>query len=222
MVNVLLESYKIDEPYLYDELKRYIKAEHRVAIVAFSFRDSQVKSLEDWNDFYSPEYGLYYESIVGALLSYGILEENISFINYYADTKETAAEKVKKADVVYFLGGLPDKMMERIKEFELYGILLEHKGVIMGYSAGALIQLSEYHLSPDKDYPNFVYCEGLPYLNDFYLEVHYAGEQVQNESIARVLRERNKTVYATLLHSGTVLVDNGRIKLLGDVKAFEK
>ena len=50
---------------------------------------------------------------------------------------------------------------------------MEHDGVMMGYSAGAVIQLAEYHLSPDDVYPEFEYYEGLPCLNDFYMEVHY-------------------------------------------------
>lgn len=32
--------------------------------------------------------------------------------------------------------------------------------------------------------------------------------------------ERGKTVYATAFKSGAILVDNGNIKLLGDVKVF--
>ena len=50
----------------------------------------------------------------------------------------------------------------------------------------------KYHLSPDDDYPEFKYYEGLPYLNDFYLEVHYEGTSEQDESIQRVLAERGK------------------------------
>ena len=83
-------------------------------------------------------------------------------------------------------------MMDRIKEFDLYDILMQHDGILMGYSAGAVIQLAEYHLSPDDDYPEFKYYEGLPYLNDFYMEVHYEGTAVQDESIQRVLAERGK------------------------------
>ena len=78
----------------------------------------------------------------------------------------------------------------------------------------------KYHLSPDDDYPEFKYYEGLPYLNDFYLEVHYEGTSEQDESIQRVLAERGKTVYATAVRSGAILVDNGNLKLLGDVKVF--
>ena len=91
----------------------------------------------------------------------------------------------------------------------------------MGYSAGAVIQLSEYHLSPDDDYPEFKFYNGIPYLKDFYLEVHYEGTEAQQDSIKRVIEERNKTVYATAVRAGGILVDNGKIKLLGDVRVFD-
>lgn len=220
MINILLEGYDIDAPWLYDELKNYIKPNYSVAVVAFSFRDSRVKSLSDWNVLYSKENGRFYDGIVGGFMSYGIAEDNIRFINYFTDTKEAAKQKIKEADIVYFLGGLPDRMMDRIKEFDLWDVLMQHNGIIMGYSAGAVIQLAEYHLQPDEDYSEFGYYEGLPYLDDFYMEVHYEGTAVQDESIKRVLFERGKTVYATAFRSGAILVDNGNIKLIGDIKVF--
>lgn len=220
MINILLEGYEINAPWLYDDLKKYIIPNHSVAVVAFSFRDGEVKSMSDWNDLYSKEKGMYYNGIVSGFTAYGISENNISFINYFNDTKETAAQKIRQADIVYFLGGSPDRMMDRIKEFDLVGVLKEYNGIVMGYSAGAVIQLSEYHLSPDKNYPKFKYYKGLSYLDDFYLEVHYRNTEVQNEAIKRVLAERNKTVYATSFMNGAIIVDNGDIKLLGDVKTF--
>ena len=111
-------------------------------------------------------------------------------------------------------------MFERIKEFDLYAPLMRHEGIVMGYSAGAVIQLSEYHLSPDEDYPEFRYYKGLPYLNDFYLEVHYEGTDIQNASIQRVITERGKPVYATALGAGAIIVDNRDIKLIGNVQAY--
>jgi len=220
MINILLEGYDIDAPWLYNELKKYIQPNHSVVVVAFSFRENRVKNLSDWNALYDKKLGKFYNGIVDGFTSYGILEDNIVFINYFTDTKETAAQKIKNADIVYFLGGMPDRMMDRIKEFNLYDTLMQHKGIVMGYSAGAVIQLAEYHLSPDDDYPEFNYYEGLPYLQNFYMEVHYEGTSIQNEAIQRVLAERGKTVYATTIHTGAILVDNGDIKLLGDVKVY--
>lgn len=221
MINILLEEFDIDAPYLYDELKNYIKPNHSVVVVAFSFRGNSVKSLSDWNVLYGKKNGKYYDGIVGGLTAYGIPENNITFINYFTDTKESAAQKIKMADIIYFPGGAPEMMMYRIKEFDLYNILMQHEGIIMGYSAGAVIQLSEYHLSPDDNYSEFNYYKGLSYLSDFYMEVHYEGTTVQDKAIQRVLTDRKKTVYATVSRSGAILVVNGNIKLLGDVKVFE-
>ncbi len=221
MINILLEGYDITAPWLYDELKKYIMPNHSVAVVAFSFRDSKVQSLSDWNSLYSKEIGKLYNGIVGGLTAFGISEESITFVNYFSDTKESAAQKIKQSDIVYFLGGLPDRMMDRIEEFDLIGALKDYNGIVMGYSAGSVIQLAEYHLSPDDDYPEFGYYKGIPLLDDFYLEVHYENTETQNNSIRRVLSERGKTVYATSLMSGAIIVDNGNIKLLGDVKTFK-
>lgn len=222
MINILLEGYDMDAPWLYEELKNYLKPNHSVAVVAFSFRDNRVKSLSDWNALYSKENGIYYNGIVGGFTAYGLSEENISFINYFTDSKESARRKVEEADIIYFLGGLPDRMLDRIKDFDLYDVLMKHDGIVIGYSAGAVIQLAEYHLSPDDDYPEFAYYEGLPYLNGFYVEVHYENTEVQNKSIQKVLEERGKPVYATALRAGAILVDNGNVKRLGDVKVFSK
>ena len=89
----------------------------------------------------------------------------------------------------------------------------------MGYSAGALIQLGEYHLSPDKDYPEFGYYEGLGYLDGFYAEVHYGGTEIQHQSIRRVLMERNKPVYG-LTDDSAIIVSDGRIEPVGPVQIF--
>lgn len=222
MINILLEGYDIGAIWLYDELKKYIKPTHSVAVVALSFRESRVKSITDWDLLYGKENGRFYTGITSGFRAYGIPENNITFVNYFADTKESAAKKIEQADIVYFPGGLPDRMMDRIREFDLYDPLMKHDGIVMGYSAGAVIQLSEYHLSPDEDYPKFQYYNGLPYLNDFYVEVHYEDTDIQNESIRRVTAERGRTVYAIALQAGAILVDNGSIKLIGNVRTYSE
>jgi len=221
MVNILLDYSDINSPWLFDTLKNYIKPYHKVAIIAFSFRDERVKNLMDWNTLYGKNGSKYYGGLVDTLMAYGIDEDNIKFLNYFSDTKETAAETIKSADILYFLGGLPDKMYERLQEFDLLDVIMAHEGIVMGYSAGAVIQLAEYHLSPDEDYPTFGYYEGLPMLRDFYVEVHYENTDVQNAAIASVLKEKKKTVYAFSLGKGAMIVERGEIHLLGDVKTFK-
>ena len=179
MVNILLDYYDINNPWLFDTLKNYIKPQYKVAIIAFSFRDNRVKNLMDWNALYGKNGGKYYGGLVNALMTYGIDEDNIEFLNYFVDNKETAARKIRSADILYFLGGLPDRMYERLREFDLVDIIMKHDGITMGYSAGAVIQLTEYHLSPDDDYPVFDYYKGLSLLRDFYVEVHYENHEAK-------------------------------------------
>ena len=220
MVNVLLESYNLTDPFLYDALKPYIKPHHQVAIVAFSFLPSQATTLEQWLTMYGREEGMFYHWLVDPLMEYGIPEENITVVNYFADSKELAREKVENADILYFTGGLPDAMMDRLAEFELLDVLQSFDGLVLGCSAGAMIQLREYHITPDWDYPEFGYYNGLPWLQDFYVEVHYEGTDLQKECIHRVLRERGKPVYATFHDRGALMIENGKITRLGETELF--
>lgn len=218
MVNILLEGFDIDAPWLMDELKRHILPRHRAVIVALSFRDDRLRCAADWDALYGRGCGRYYDGIVKSLMAYGLSEDSISFINYFTDTHESAVRKIEQADIVYFTGGLPDRMLERIDEMGLRGALMGPHSVIMGYSAGAVIQLREYHLSPDDDYPEFSYYPGLGYLDGFYHEVHYVGAPEQDEAIRRVLAERGAPVYATAEGAGAIVVEDGEVRLIGDVR----
>ena len=192
MINILLDVLDFSADFLYQELKRYIHPSDKVVILAFSYRDREVHNLRDWKMLYGENGGRYYESMVSPFLRYGIPEDHIEWINYYTDAKSKAAEQIRNADILYLPGGMPDRMMERINDFNLRDAILQFQGVVMGYSAGALIQLQEYHLSPDQDYPKFTYFKWLPILKDFYLEVHYEDSTVQNEAIQRVLEQTQK------------------------------
>lgn len=219
MVNILFDCPNLDD--FKEELREYFSEDSRVAIVAFSFYDDYVYDAASWEKVYGRGLGNCYFETVDALSAFGVSKENITFINYFTDTHESARDKIKNANVVYFTGGLPDRMMDRIKEFNLLDTLREFDGIAVGYSAGAVIQLAEYHLYPDGDYKDFGYYEGLDYLNSLYLEVHYEFKPEQNESIRRVLAERNLPVYVTHTRRGGVVVDNGRIKIIGKVDVYE-
>ena len=81
MVNILLERYMIDAPWLYTELKGYFGGSDRVLVVPFSFRDSRVKNAADWDAHYGKVHGKYYPGIVDSWKSYGIGGEQIEFLN---------------------------------------------------------------------------------------------------------------------------------------------
>ena len=218
MVNILFDCPNIDD--FYDELKEYFSPETKVAVVAFSFYDDEVFDAPSWERVFGRGVGRMYFETVDSFRPFGVREENITFINYFTDTRESAKQKILNADVIYFTGGLPDRMMDRIREFDLCDVLLAHGGVVMGYSAGAVIQLERYHLSPDADYAEFGYYEGLPYLSGFDLEVHYEHKAVQDEGIRRARAERGLPIYVFHTREGGIIVEDGKIRTVGHVDIY--
>lgn len=144
MVNILCNRYTIDHDWCFPKFKEYLKPNHKVVVIAFSFRDSKVKSLSDWKTLYGKESGIYYMGIVESLKSYGISENNINFLNYFIDSVNTAKRKIKQADILYFLGGLPEKMYERLLEFDLTEELKQHDAVIVNKNEIEMIGEVEY------------------------------------------------------------------------------
>lgn len=219
MIHILLNSYQLDSDWCYPILINKIKPRSKVAILAFSFSDSDIGNAEEWNRCYQKGVGGYYKYVVTPLLSYGIEEEDIVWVNYFLDTKEEAKRKLRNSDIIYLTGGLPDRMMERIEDFDLRILLEEYCGTLIGCSAGAMIQLEEYHITPDDDYEVFSYEKGLKLLQDFDIEVHFTGSVQQEDCIKKTIDEKKRKVYA-LEEDGGLLIENNTITTFGKVSIY--
>ena len=84
-----------------------------------------------------------------------------------------------------------------------------------------MIQIADYHITPDKDYDTFSYNRGLNLIRDFDIEVHYEDTEIEKNYINKVLNERTDTVYA-IKDTGGIIVDNSAITLLGDTQIFSR
>jgi peptidase E len=219
-LNILLDKLDFNESWAYETFRKIIKPEHKLCVVPFAFHEDWIRNEEEWEKSYNKLNGEHYESTVAAFYTYGIDDKNITLINYFVDGVESAKAKVRESDIILFTGGFPDKMMNRLEEFDLIDIIEQHNGIIMGWSAGAMMQCSEYYISPDNDYPEFVYKKGLKCIKDFAVEVHYKNIDSQNSSIERYMREKGKIVYTTEPHSA-IIVDGGVVKLLGNAKIYK-
>ncbi len=94
-----------------------------------------------------------------------------------------------------------------------------YKKIIIGSSAGAMVQIKDYHITPDEDYGTFTYNKGLNLIKNFGVEVHYEATNLQNYFIKKVLSEKKDIIYA-LKDNGGIIVENDSIKLLGEVIVF--
>lgn len=218
-MNILLDGLDFDKAWAYDTLKNIIKPGFKVTIVPFAFHEDWIKNTEDWEKSYNKLNGEYYNELVQPFKSYGINEDNICLINYFEDDTDSAKSKINASDIIFFTGGLPDKIMNRLEKFDLITTIEQHKGIIMGWSAGAMMQCHNYYLSPDKDCPEFTYEKGLNFITDFAVEVHYKNAESQNESIKKYMNETGNKVYTTGPQSA-LIVEASNITLLGNARMY--
>ena len=219
-MNILLDKLDFNETWAYEALKNIIKPEYKICMIPFAFHNEWIKSKKEWEKFYNKINGEEYVKIVSPFYTYGIKDNNILLVNYFIDNSESAKAKINESNIIFFTGGFPDKIMDRLLEFDLINAVEEHDCIKMGWSAGAMMQCSDYFISPDEDYPEFVYKKGLRCVEDFAVEVHYKNEDTQNNSIERYIREKRKIVYTTE-HQSAIIVDGSKITLLGNAKIYQ-
>lgn len=217
-IHVLLNTSMIDEKWIYMNLKSYISKNDRVCILAFSFFND-TKNESDWNKQYAPGQGIWYRSNQDVFYKYGIGQEQIVWVNYFKDSMDEMKEKILNSCILMLTGGAPDLMMKRIKEKKLKKLIKNYKGIMIGYSAGAMIQLDSYHISPDEDYPEFLYQTGLGCLSGFAIEPHFRRSKVQLQSIEKVKSEKQIPVYG-IYEEGGMIIDSS-IKCFGKIEKFE-
>lgn len=216
-VHVLLSENEIDKDYMYYNLRTYISKYDRVCILPFSFYDD-TKDIKDWNKQYAKGQGIWYHANQDVFYRYGISENQIVWVNYFQDSMESMKNKILNSSILLLTGGAPDLMMKRIKEKKLKKIVKNYKGLMIGYSAGAMIQLDAYHISPDCEYPNFSYQFGLGCISGFDIEPHFRKSRIQLESIHKVQEEKRVTMYG-ISDTGGIIVDS-KLTCFGDVESF--
>ena len=218
MVNILSSSAVYSAPWCREELQPFFHDTTKVLIIPFSFHE-ETDTSEKLQELYDPEYGKYYSFVTTPLIELGVKAQNITFLDYFDRNTGKALEEIAKSDVIYFTGGLPDKMVERIIDYGIMDALKAYEGVVMGFSAGAMVQLEEYHITPDNDYPDYCECRGIGYVKAIDIEVHFVRSEEQLKGIDRAIQSFGKKVYA-IAEDGLLLVQDGEIKCIGNVEEY--
>lgn len=210
-MNVLLNTYAFDAPWAAETLGRYIRPQMRACIVALSF-------CAGWTEEQA-ESERHRHMLLPAFAHYGIAPEHITLVDWFHDTPASASQKIAESDILFFTGGWPDHMMHRLEQWQLVEQIESHGGIIMGCSAGAMVQLSRYHITPDPDYDSFSYCHGMNFIHDFAVEVHFRELPIQYESIDRVRRELGKPVFG-VYDDGGLVVCGDEVIIMGHVNYY--
>lgn len=207
------------EDWCKEAVQKYFNKDTKVVMIPFSFKES-IDTNEKFVSLYDKVNGKYYDFNSKFFFDLGVKEDNFKLINFFdKGAVLKAKELIQESDVLFFPGGLPDAMYDRIKEYGIYDEVKNYKGITIGYSAGAMVQLGTYHISPDGDYPEYLMCEGLGYVRNFDVEVHYENSEVQLASMKRAKSEHGMNIY-TITNNGLIIIDNGNIECFGEVEKY--
>jgi hypothetical protein len=220
----MLSKHDIGQNLYLSELQGYIKPGSRVTVIPLSFRDEEIPNEQEWDRFYGAN-GFLSKAIEESFNPYGVKSGSIEYIDYFRDNPSSAKQKSANADIICFPGGTkarrgePDKIMERAIELELFNYIENHRGVVIGAGAGAQVQLANYHII--KKGKRMSPTVGFRFASGFDVMPNYTGEESQNYFIKRVVSETGTPVYA-IGEKGALIVENGEMRIIGDVQCFRK
>ncbi|MCM1194937.1 MAG: peptidase S51 [Firmicutes bacterium] len=217
MVNILLNYYNFDGEWARPLLDKYV-GNKKVLIIPLAFRESQVWDNDSWLSVYGKG-GEKFDNVIRPFLAYGYSEAEIDWLNCY-DNRDYLS-RIDNASLLFFTGGMPEKAIRRMNELNITSAVKNFDGVIMGASAGAMLQLDVYHITPDEDYDRYETHRGLGLVKGFDLEVHYLATELQRECSARAAVELNLPVYR-MWHEGGIVVDGGAVTVVGKTEIIER
>ena len=186
----------------------------KVVIIGYSFFGDLLE--EEYFKMYGKD-SEYAIKIAELFKAYDIL--NVNWVYYYNMDLTISKQLISEADIVYFPGGAPDLMMDRIIEKGLLDVLRKHNKIVIGSSAGSMIQLEMYHISKDNEYFKFSTHQGLGYINDFFIEVHYERRKPQKSSMRKMRKSYLKPVYI-IPGDGVLVVNDNKVVTLNTARKY--
>ncbi|MDO4466444.1 MAG: Type 1 glutamine amidotransferase-like domain-containing protein [Bacillota bacterium] len=216
-MNVLLNINNFSEPFAYSVLKDIIKKNMRVLIIPFSYHEDWIKNAKDFDQHYQRGKDEY-EDIAKEFVNYGIPKRHIKVLHYYKYSNKKCKSMIYNADILFLIGGYPDKLLYRIDQKNIRKSIQNFRGIVMGTSAGAMVQFDHYHVTPEEEGQEYEYHDGLGLLSGFDIEVHYEETFNHLAGVLIDLKLHNVPIFA-LPNTGGMIIDRDDYCLLGD--AFE-
>ena len=225
MYSVLLSEYEKGMELVESKLKKLINPTQKAVIIAWTFPTEIDKKTFDEEWF--PKGGRRYNKYVGSLLKLGITEENITVLNCYdKDNFENFKTIIDDSEILVITGGNPEMLYSKVtQETEILYNIKHYKGIIIGFSAGADLQLKRYFITAKNNYYKyFAFYDGFGVINDlFYIDVHSSNNYKYLQSLKKISNKTNKDVYA-IFNDGAIIYNkiNNKIDMHGNVIKIEK
>lgn len=125
-------------------------------------------------------------------------------------------DKINHSDVLYLSGGDPKTLVDSLEKNDLKNSIFNFSGVIVGFSAGAMILPKEGLIlgGLDETYPKTTFFEGLG-LIDFNISPYYTDSQ--DEEL--LLLSKNRQIYA-LTNASAIILSEGQLSFHGQIYSF--
>ena len=132
---------------------------------------------------------------------------------------------IKNSSCLVLPGGNPEMMFQKVvHEFDLLYLIKYYKGLIIGESAGAELQLKRYFITAKNNYYKyFAFYDGFGILDDdFYFDVHSSNNYQYLKKLKDIAQERKKDVYA-IFNDGAIIInrETKELQIKGHVIKYE-
>lgn len=197
-----------------------LKSDSNVAILPWTFpTELDAEKLE--NDFFKKG-GDRYNRYIEQLKRFNINESNIKICNCYSQDNVELSNIIDNSDIILLPGGNPEMLMNKIlHKTELLYKLKHFNGIIIGESAGCLVQFERYFITKENNfYDYFAFYDGIGIINDsFLVDVHSLNSNDYLSTLKWVSDKENKKIYA-IFDDGLLIYDrkSKKISELGNVK----
>ena len=223
MYSVLLSDYEKGMNLVDSKLRKIIKKDAKVVIIAWTFPTEL--DYDSFNNEWFKKDERRYKKYVGSLINLGLKEENISILNCYDKVNIPNFKKtINNSDVLVITGGNPEMLYSKVvQETEILYNIKHYKGTIIGSSAGTVLQLKRYFITAKNNYYKyFAFYDGFGVLDDpFYIDVHSINNKMYLDKLQKIANEKYKNVYA-IYNDGAMIFnrENSRLEIFGNVKLF--
>ena len=200
-------------------LKKYVKKDAKVLIIPWSF-PNEINNLDEYFGKDTKRYLKY----INVLLFLGYQENNIKVLDCYKNSKNKIKDLINTSDVIVLTGGNPEMFYQKVvQDTECLYDLKYFKGLVIGSSAGAVLQFKRYFITAKNNYYKyFSFYDGFGLINDpFYIDVHSINNNFYLKKLSNVAKDKNKKIYA-ISNDGVLVVDrvSNKIEYMDNVKVI--
>lgn len=196
-----------------ETIKELINEDSKVAIFPWAF-PIEIDSFKLNNEYFRKGEKRY-NKYIDSLKKINIKEENITICDCYSFSTQKLKRIINKSDILLFPGGNPEMLFYNIlHRTELLYFLKKTKKIIIGESAGAVIQFKRYFATAENNfYKYFAFYDGVGMLNDpFYIDVHTINKKDYISVLQDVANKKEKPIYA-ILNDGCLIFDRTSSKI---------